>query len=120
VVQRRANRGAPSAGGWDMLFTFFSGADFLDPAVHLMLRGHGAGAWPGWPTAPRVEALRTAWMQAGADAQPALARRIQAAAFEEVPYIPLGQFFQPTAYRRELTGMLQGPTVFWNVRRQAR
>ncbi len=120
VVQRRANRGAPAAGGWNMLFTFFSGVDFLNPAVHLMLRGHGTGAWPGWPTAPRVEALRTEWMQAAADAQPSLARQVQAAAFEELPYIPLGQFFQPTAFRRELTGMLQGPTVFWNIQRQAR
>ena len=103
-----------------MLFTFFSGVDFLNPAVHLMLRGHGTGAWPGWPTAPRVEQLRSAWMRAPAAAQPDLARQVQAAAFDELPYIPLGQFFQPTAFRRELTGMLQGPTVFWNLQRQAR
>jgi peptide/nickel transport system substrate-binding protein len=29
VVQRRANRAAPAAGGWNALFTFFSGVDFL-------------------------------------------------------------------------------------------
>ena len=102
-----------------MLFTFFSGVDFLNPAVHLMLRGNGTAAWPGWPTAPRVEALRAAWMQAEASAQLRLAREAQEAAFEELPYIPLGQFFQPTAFRRELTGMLQGPTVFWNIQRGA-
>ncbi|MFM7608554.1 MAG: ABC transporter substrate-binding protein [Alphaproteobacteria bacterium] len=119
VVQRRANRGAPSAGGWNMLFTFFSGVDFLNPAVHLMLRGHGTGAWPGWPSAPRVEALRTEWMQSNAAAQPGLAQQVQAAAFNELPYIPLGQFFQPTAFRREIVGMLQGPTVFWSIRRQS-
>ncbi|BDG71018.1 ABC transporter substrate-binding protein [Roseomonas fluvialis] len=118
VVQRRANRGAPAQGGWNMLFTFFSGVDFLNPAVHLMLRGNGAAAWPGWPTAPRVEALRAAWMQAETAAQPQLAREAQEAAFEELPYIPLGQFFQPTAFRRELSGMLQGPTVFWNIQRR--
>lgn len=118
VVQRRANRGAPVQGGWNMLFTFFSGVDFLNPAVHLMLRGNGTAAWPGWPTAPRVEALRTAWMQAETSAQPMLARQAQEAAFEELPYVPLGQFFQPTAFRRELTGMLQGPTVFWNIQRR--
>lgn len=119
VVQRRANRGLPSQGGWDVLFTFFSGVDFLNPAVHLMLRSNGTAAWPGWPTAPRLEALRMAWMQADPAAQPALAQQIQAAAFEDLPYVPLGQFFQPTAFRRELTGMLQGPTLFWNIRRQA-
>ena len=118
VVQRRANRGPAAQGGWDMLFTFFSGVDFLNPAVHLMLRGNGTAAWPGWPTAPKVEALREAWMAADSAARPGLARQVQQAAFEELPYIPLGQFFQPTAFRRELTGMLQGPTLFWNIRRQ--
>ena len=118
VVQRRANRGAPAQGGWNMLFTFFSGVDFLNPAVHLMLRGNGTAAWPGWPAAPRVEALRTAWMDAESALQPAMAGQMQAAAFDELPYIPLGQFFQQTAYRRELTGMLKGPTMFWNIQRQ--
>lgn len=33
-----------------------------------------------------------------------------------LPYVPLGQFFQPTAYRRSITGLLKGPTVFWNIR----
>lgn len=108
-----------ATGQIQLQFTFFSGVDFLNPAVHLMLRGNGTAAWPGWPTAPRVEALRTAWMQAETSAQPRLAREAQEAAFEKLPYIPLGQFFQPPAIRRELTGMLQGPTVFWNIQRRA-
>jgi peptide/nickel transport system substrate-binding protein len=39
--------------------------------------------------------------------------------FEDVPYIPLGQFFQPPGHRRNLTGVMQpgGIPVFWNVRR---
>ena len=48
-----------------------------------------------------------------------LAGQMQAAAFDELPYIPLGQFFQQTAYRRELTGMLKGPIMFWDIQRQA-
>jgi len=118
VLQRRANRAPPAQGGWNALCTFFSGVDFLSPATHPMLRA-GAGALPGWPDAPRVEALRTAWLDAPPEAWPALAREIQAAAFVELPYIPLGQFFQPTAFRAELTGILSGPTVFWNIQRGA-
>ena len=120
VVQRRANREPPERGGWNILFTFFSGLDFLNPGVHLMLRGNGLQAWPGWPSAPEVEALRTRWFEApDLVAQQALAREVQAAAFQELPYIPLGQFFQATAYRLGITGVLKGPTVFWNVRRAA-
>ena len=53
-----------------------------------------------------------------ADAQ-AVARRLKAArqAFIDVPYVPLGQFYQPTAYRDDLSGMLKGLPLFWNIRR---
>jgi peptide/nickel transport system substrate-binding protein len=35
-----------------------------------------------------------------------------------VPYIPLGQWSQPTAYRSDLTGFLRASNpLFWNVRR---
>ncbi len=120
VVQRRANREAPARGGWNALFTFFSGLNFLNPGVHLMLRANGTAAWPGWPTSPRLEELRQAWFEApDAEAQRRLAEEAQRRAFEDLPYVPLGQFFQPTAYRRTITGVLRGPTVFWNVRRTA-
>ncbi|MBD0270971.1 MAG: ABC transporter substrate-binding protein [Acetobacteraceae bacterium] len=120
VVQRRANREAPARGGWNALFTFFSGLDFLNPGVHLMLRANGTAAWPGWPTSPRPEELRQAWFEApDAEARRRLAEEVQRRAFEDLPYVPLGQFFQPTAFRRTITGVLRGPTVFWNVRRTA-
>jgi len=34
-------------------------------------------------------------------------------------YLPCGQYFQPTAYRRDLEGMLTGLPLFWNLRRSA-
>ncbi len=124
VVQRRANREPPPGnanggrGGWNILFTFFSGLDFLHPGVHLMLRANGPAAWPGWPTSPRLEELRAAWLEAAdPDARRRLAAEAQRRAFADLPYVPLGQFFQPTAYQRSLTGMLKGATVFWNLRR---
>ena len=42
---------------------------------------------------------------------------MQVQAFEDLPYIPLGQWQRPTAYRAELTGMLDGYPLFWNLRR---
>jgi peptide/nickel transport system substrate-binding protein len=117
VVQRRANRAEPARGGWNATLTFFSGLDFLNPAMHPLLRANGAAAWPGWPGSPAIEALRDAWLDApDAAAQARLSREIQAQAMRDLPYVPLGQFFQPTAYRRALTGMLKGPTLFWNLR----
>jgi 2-oxoglutarate ferredoxin oxidoreductase subunit beta len=34
-----------------------------------------------------------------------------------VPYYPLGQVMQPTVFRANLTGVLEGFSTFWNVRR---
>jgi peptide/nickel transport system substrate-binding protein len=118
VVQRRANRGLPSAGGWSIFFTFWAGVDMFNPGVHQSLRGNGERAWFGWPTMPRIEELRGAWFEApDMDTQKRLAREIQQVAFQDVPYLPLGQYFQATAYRRGLTGVLKGLPLFWNVQR---
>ena len=118
VVQRRASREAPERGGWSAFFTFWSGVDMFNPGVHQSLRGHGAQAWFGWPTIPRIEELRVAWFEApDLDAQKRIAREIQQVAFQEVPYLPLGQYVQATAYRRGLTGVLKGLPLFWNVQR---
>ena len=90
----------------------------INPAGHIFLRGNGRAAAPGWPSSPKIEELRSAWFQ-GADlqAQQSVARALQLQAFEDVPYIPLGQYFQPTAYQSSLTGVLPGNPVFWNIRR---
>jgi peptide/nickel transport system substrate-binding protein len=118
VVQRRASREAPERGGWSVFFTFWAGVDMFNPGVHQSLRGHGQQAWFGWPTIPRIEELRAQWFEAtDLEAQKRIAREIQLMAFEEVPYLPLGQYFQATAYRRGLTGVLKGLPLFWNVQR---
>ncbi|MBX6740942.1 MAG: ABC transporter substrate-binding protein [Acetobacteraceae bacterium] len=118
VVQRRASKEPPEKGGWSIFFTFFTGLDFLNPASHLGLRGNGQNAWFGWPNMPHMEELRNAWFEApDLETQKKLAADIQAEAFKEVPYLPIGQYFQPTSYRRGITGVLKGMPLFWNVQR---
>jgi peptide/nickel transport system substrate-binding protein len=81
--------------------------------------GNGLAAWFGWPTSAKIEALRGDWYDApDAAAQKKATDAIQLAAFEEVPYIPLGQYFQPIALRDGLTGIIDSPfPIFWNVRK---
>jgi len=118
VIQRRASRKPVDQGGWSAFITTLTGADMYNPAGSLALRGNGSGAWFGWPTAPELETLRNAWLAApDIAARKQIAARIQAQAFEDVPYLPLGQFFQPTVQKTSLTGTLQGMALFWNVRR---
>ena len=59
-----------------------------------------------------------AWFDApDAAAQKDIGRQIQLQAFQDVPYLPVGQYFQATAYRRDITNVLKGLPLFWNVRR---
>ena len=76
------------------------------PGGHFALRGNGEQAWFGWPTDPKIEQLRNDWFaRAGRRARRRRsAREIQQEALDSVPYIPMGQYLQPTAYRDEPRG----------------
>jgi len=118
LVQRRAKTDPVEQGGWSIFHTGWSGLDMINPAGHVFLRGNGKAATVGWPTSPKIEEFRDAWFRApDLVAQKALADKLQLQAFEDASYIPLGQYFIPTAYQANLTGMLQGSPVFWNIRR---
>ncbi len=118
AVQRRTNMETPDKGGWSVFQTSWSGTDHLTPASNIFLRGNGRAAAPGWPDSPRIESLRAEWFQAkDLAAQKGLADQIQIQAFHDVPYVPLGQQFQQSAFRAELSGVLPGLPVFWNITR---
>ena len=116
LLTRRAKKEPVASGGWSLFFTFSAGADMATPAGQLMLRGTGANAWFGWPEDAELERLRDAWFAApGLAEQQGIARALQARVFETVPFVPLGQYFQPTAYRKNVRGVLDGFATFWNV-----
>jgi peptide/nickel transport system substrate-binding protein len=116
LLTRRASKKPVDQGGWSLFFTFSAGADMANPAGQLMMRGTGDNAWFGWPTDPELERLRDAWFAApGLASQQQIARELQSRVFEDVPFIPLGQYFQPTAYRKTVQGTLNGFATFWNV-----
>jgi peptide/nickel transport system substrate-binding protein len=81
------------------------------------LRANGDKAWFGWPDDPKLEALIGDWLKLSDPAgQKRLAAAIQTEAYQSLPYVPTGQFVIPTAYRRDLHGLIIAPVVFmWNV-----
>ena len=116
VLARRANRNPPDRGGWSIFHTSWVGPDVASPIVHLPLRAHGGVAWAGWPTDETLEALRTRFLDAtDAAEQRMIAAEIQRRAFETVPFVPLGQMKQPTAYRRNVQGIINAPVPFFWV-----
>ena len=121
LVQRRASKEPVDKGGWSVIHTTSSGQSLTVPATHLFLRANGANAWFGWPDAPEIERLRTAWIDA-ADA--AEARRIAEAlnreAMQLMAYVPLGYYWQPSVWRRNVTGVFRCPvTALWNIGKSA-
>jgi peptide/nickel transport system substrate-binding protein len=83
------------------------------------LRGNGKQGWFGWPTDAKLEALREQWFDApDVAAQKTICEQIQLQAFESVPFMPVGQWYYPWAFRKDLTDFVKCANVlFWNVRR---
>ncbi len=118
VVQRRASRQPPDKGGWNIFFTYLNGTNNFDPAGQLGIRGNGKDAWFGWPDMPDLEALRTAWFNApDVAAQKKICVEIQRRFWEDVPYIPLGAFYQPGAWNKAFSGFRIGFPQFYDVKK---
>ena len=119
VVARRASQKPTKEGGWNMFFTNWVGADVMNPIANASIGGRGTkGGWFGWAESAKIEELKDKFARAGSpDEQKKIATEIQKEAFEQVIYVPLGQYLAPSAWRKSLTGVLDGPAtpIFWNI-----
>ena len=63
--------------------------------------------------------LRDAWLDApDLASQKSIADQMQLQAFDDPPFVPLGEFFSLSAYRKGLSGFIHSDAaLFWNVRR---
>jgi ABC-type transport system substrate-binding protein len=105
-------------GGWSLSCWLFPGAWFINPGTNIMLRGNGRDAWFGWPTIPKLEELRNAWLEAPTlDEQKRIARDMQVVGMDELPAIPLGAIYKQTALHKSLVDRVKTATMFWNIRR---
>ncbi|QHJ01607.1 ABC transporter substrate-binding protein [Xylophilus rhododendri] len=117
VQKRRTSRASIKEGGWSCLCTSIAGIEALDPSSHQNSRGQGLNGQYGWPDSPKLEQYRADWLAAPTlAAQKAACDNIQKQVFEDVPYIPLGQFFQPVAYGPRIASVPQGFPQFYNVK----
>jgi peptide/nickel transport system substrate-binding protein len=119
VVARRASQKPPKEGSWNIFFTNWSGADVVNPIASFPIGGRGKnGGWFGWAEDAKIEQLKDAFARAGSpEEQKKIAADIQKEAYDQVIYIPLGQYLAPSAWRKSLSGVLDGPAtpIFWNI-----
>jgi peptide/nickel transport system substrate-binding protein len=119
VVSRRASQKPVSEGGWNMFFTNWVAADVMNPIASFAVGGKGKnGGWFGWAEDAKIEQLKDKFARSSSpDEQKKIAAEIQQEAYDQVIYVPLGQFDQPSAWRKSLSGVLDGPAtpIFWNI-----
>lgn len=119
VVQRRTSREPVEKGGWSIFHTTGSSPGYANPAVSALVRGQGAKGWFGWWDSPKVEGLVQEWIDAASpEERTRLAEAVGDLALDEVATVPLGLFYTKTAFRKGLTGMVDGPVPYpWGLRR---
>ncbi|MEI8145614.1 MAG: ABC transporter substrate-binding protein [Alphaproteobacteria bacterium] len=122
VVARRVKRDPPTAGGWSAMLTSWVAADILNPVMAGFFNASGDRAAFGWPNDPEMEALRGRFARAGTPAeQKQIAEAVQRRVAEFPTHVHLGQWYQPSAMRSNVSGMLTAPApVFWNIEKRAR
>ena len=119
MITHRNNRETVDKGGWSAFCTSWEGLNLVDPGAHYPIAGTGLKGWFGWYESAKMEALRTAWFEApDLAAQKRVAEQIQLLTWDEVPFIPVGQTFQPIVRRTTISGIVKSPfPLFWNVRK---
>ncbi|HEV2956126.1 MAG TPA: ABC transporter substrate-binding protein, partial [Xanthobacteraceae bacterium] len=117
LVSRRTKKDAPAAGGWHAFLTSWASVDILDPVATGFLNASCDKAMFGWPCDGELERLRDAFAKETVPArQKAIAEAVALRAAEYPTHIPLGQYVQPVAMRKNVAGLLTGPSIaYWNI-----
>lgn len=117
VVARRAKKDPPNAGGWNAFLTAWVAADVMNPVSTAYLNSSCDKALFGWPCDAELEKLRDDFARETDPAkQKAIAEAVQLRAIEVTPEIPVGEYVQPVAMRKNVKGFVIAPApVFWNI-----
>src|SRR3990172_776665 len=120
LVGRRAKKDPIDKGGWHMFLTAWQGHDIWNPIANAALDTRGeASGWFGWGKDDRIVELRNQFMRATDDAQKKkLADAIQVRAFEVATHVPLGEYTQPMAARKNVSGFfITNGNLYWNLKK---
>jgi peptide/nickel transport system substrate-binding protein len=117
LVARRAKKDPPNAGGWNAFMTSWVAADVMDPISTAYVNAGCDKASFGWPCDEKLEKLRSDFASEPDPAkQKAIAEAVQLRVIEYTPEIPVGEWVQPNAMRKNVKGYLTSPVpVLWNV-----
>ena len=91
------------------MHSWIDAVEAMNPVVHRQLSASGH--------IPQIEKLVTDWVRATDQRKrKAIADEIQKVALSEVVYVPWGEWLMPTAFRKNVQGILKfNAPLFWNV-----
>jgi len=89
----------------------------LDPVNNHYAEASGDRSQFGWPLDEEIEKLRMAFLrESDGKKQLAIAEQVQKRIMDLGVTVPLGQYVQPLARRKNVSGNIEAPVpVFWNV-----
>ncbi len=120
LVARRAKKDQPNAGGWNAFLTSWVSADILNPVMTGFLNAGCDKAMFGWPCDAELEKLRDQFArETDPQKQKEIAEAVQVRETQVTTHLFLGQWYQPAATRRNISGVPITPVpVFWNVEKK--
>ncbi len=119
LVSRRAKKDPPAQGGWNIFATAWVVPDIWSPLTNAATNGLCDKAWFGWSCDADLEKLRDEFARETDDAKKKqLADAISARAFEIGTHAPLGEYVNPLAARKNVSGFVTGPgNFYWNIKK---
>ncbi len=118
VTTRRAKKDPPEAGGWNIFHTTTGAAPMSSPLTSVVTSLTCDGKnWVGWPCDEEAEKLKDAFVrERDPQKRQQILDKLNARLWEVVPLVLLGQYNQPFAWRKNVTGVLKTSIpVFWNI-----
>src|SRR4051795_7872986 len=119
VVTRRAEKEPPAQGGWNMFCTAWVAPDIWNPLANPAVGALGDKSWFGWPSDAELGKLRGPLArETDEPKQKRLGASIKTRALEIATHAPLGEYIEPLAARRNVTGFVTGPgNLYWNIKK---
>jgi peptide/nickel transport system substrate-binding protein len=102
-----------------MFLTAWLAPDIWNPLANAALGAAGEKSWFGWPNDAEIEKLRDQFARATDPAKKkAIAEAIQVRAFEVATHAPLGEYVNPIATLKGVTGWVTGSgDAYWNLKK---
>jgi peptide/nickel transport system substrate-binding protein len=121
LVGRRAKKDPIDKGGWHMFLTSWTAFDVWNPISNPAMDTRGEkSTWFGWASDEKLAGLRYDLMRAtDPAAKKKLGEAIQVRAYEIATHAPLGEYDQPMAARKNISGFfVTNGNIYWNLKKQ--